>query len=57
MKDKIEATLEYYNVKEEQILKAVNSGKPLTTDEIISYGQQMTEIVHKITALEVAKEN
>jgi len=57
MKDKIETTLEYYHKKEEQILEAVNSSTTLTSEDIIHYGEEMSILVNKITALEIAKEN
>lgn len=57
IKDNIDATLEYYHKKEEQILNAVNSNNNLTADEIIHYGEEMAILVYKITALEIAKES
>ena len=57
MKDKIETTLEYYYKKEEQILEAVNSNTNLTSEDIMHYGEEMSILVNKITALEIAKEN
>lgn len=57
MKDKIENTLEYYQIKEQQILEAVNSSNNLTSEEIAHYGEEMAILIYKITALEIAKEN
>jgi len=57
MENKIDKTLQYYLTKEKQILNSVNSNKQLTSDDIIHYGEEMTIIAHKITALEIAKEN
>lgn len=57
MKDKIDATLDYYHIKEKQILAIVNSSSSLTADEIIECGEEMSILMHKITALEIAKEN
>jgi len=57
MEDKIDRTLEYYFVKQKQILTIVNASNSLTVDEIIHYGEEMAIIENKITALEIAKEN
>lgn len=57
MGDKIERTLEYYFVKQKQILTLVNGSKSLSVDDIIDYGEEMSIIENKITALEIAKEN
>ena len=57
MEDKIEKTLEYYIVKQKQILKIVNTSNTLTVDEIIHLGEKISIIENKITALEIAKEN
>lgn len=57
MKDKIEKALEYYSVKQNEILVKVNSISNLTVEDIIHYGEEMAIIENKITALEVAKEN
>ena len=57
MEDKINRTLEYYLVKQKQILTIVNTSNSLTVDDIIDYGDQMFIIENKITALEIAKEN
>ncbi|WP_323787347.1 hypothetical protein [Psychroserpens sp.] len=57
MEDKIDITLEYYLVKQKQILNFMNTNDSLTVDDIIHYGQEMSVIENKITALEVALEN
>jgi hypothetical protein len=57
MENKIDKTLEYYKIKELQILNAVNSNNKLTSDEIIHFGKEAAIVMHKITALEIAKEN
>ncbi|WP_460220551.1 hypothetical protein [Psychroserpens sp. MEBiC05023] len=57
MNNKIETTLEYYHKKEEQILNIINSNNNLTADDIIHYGEEMSILIYKITALEIAKEN
>ncbi|WP_198520005.1 hypothetical protein [Olleya sp. Bg11-27] len=57
MEDKIESTLAYYNQKRKGILEAVNSSSHLTAEQIIDYGEEMSILEYKITALEVAKEN
>lgn len=57
MDDKIEIALSYYGQKQKQILDAVNSNSNLTADQVISFGEEMSILEYKITALEVAKEN
>ncbi|WP_272023139.1 hypothetical protein [Olleya namhaensis] len=57
MDDKIEIALNYYGQKQKQILDAVNLNSNLTADQIISFGEEMSILEYKITALEVAKEN
>jgi hypothetical protein len=57
MTDKIENTLEYYKIKEQQILNTVNSQNNLTAEDIVHYGKEMSILTYKITALEIAKEN
>ncbi|MFK7783174.1 hypothetical protein [Psychroserpens sp.] len=57
MEDKIDRTLVYYLVKQKQILDKVNMSNSLTVDEIIHYGEEISIIENKITALEIAKEN
>jgi len=57
MNEKIDIAIAYYTKKGEEILEAVNSNSNLTADEIIHYGEEMSVIEYKLTALEVAKEN
>ena len=57
MEDKIDKTIEYYKIKEQQILNAVNSSNNLTADDIMHYGKEISIVMYKITALEIAKEN
>lgn len=57
MEDKINLALEYYTVKQKEILDTINSNNLLTVEDIIQYGEEMAVIENKITALEVAKEN
>ena len=57
MEDKIESALVYYNQKRKGILEAVNSKSNLTAEQIIDYGEEMSILEYKITALEVAKES
>ena len=57
MDDKIEIALSYYGKKQKQILDAVNSSRNLTADQIINFGEEISILEYKITALEVAKEN
>lgn len=53
----IENTISYYQVKQKEILEIINSNSTLTVDEIISYGEELSILEYKLTALEVAKEN
>jgi hypothetical protein len=57
MKDKIETAIDYYAFKSKEILDFVNSNKDLTVDQVIESGEELAILEHKITALEVAKEN
>ena len=57
MKDKIETAIEYYTFKSRELLDFVNSNKNLTVDQVIESGEELAVLEHKITALEVAKEN
>lgn len=57
MKDKIEIAIDYYTFKSKELLDFVNSNKNLTVDQIIETGEELAVLEHKITALEVAKEN
>ncbi len=55
--DKINKTIEYYNIKIETILNFMNTNNNLTIEDIIQNGEQLTILEYKLTALEVAKEN
>ena len=55
--NKIDKTIEYYNVKIHEILNFMNSNNNLTVEEIIHNGEQLSILEYKMTALEVAKEN
>lgn len=55
--DKINKTIEYYNIKVETILNYINTNNNLTIEEVIYNGEQLTILEYKLTALEVAKEN
>ncbi|MBL7558609.1 hypothetical protein JAO71_02240 [Olleya sp. YSTF-M6] len=57
MNDKIETALKYYNQQRQSILDTVNGNSSLTADQIIHFGEEMSILEYKITALEVAKEN
>ena len=57
MKDKINLTIEYYSIKSKELIEIVNNSNSLNADQIISYGEQLSVLENKITALEVAKEN
>ncbi len=57
MKDKIDITLEYYNFKSKEIVDNVNNSKNLTVEEIITSGEELSILEHKITSLEAAKES
>ena len=57
MIDKIDTAIEYYTFKSKEILNLVNSNKNLSVEKIIEYGEELSVLENKITALEVAKEN
>ena len=57
MEDKIETAITYYTFQSNKILKKVNSRSNLTANQIISYGEKLSVLEYKITALEVAKES
>ena len=57
MKDKIDIAIDYYTIKQNELLNLVNSSSSLNTEDIIRYGEEMAVLEHKITALEIAKEN
>ena len=56
-KDKIEETIEYYNLKMDRIVNYINTNNNLTAEQIIYNGEQLAILDYKLTALEVAKEN
>ena len=56
-KDKIDKTIEYYNLKMDSIVNFINSNNNLTAEQIIYNGEQLAILDYKLTALEVAKEN
>jgi hypothetical protein len=56
-KDKIEETIEYYNLKMDRIVNYINANNNLTAEQIIYNGEQLAILDYKLTALEVAKEN
>lgn len=56
MKNKIDSAIEYYLVKQKEILNTVNTNTSLSVEDIIHYGEEMAIIENKITALEVANE-
>jgi len=56
-KDKIEKTIEYYNIKISEIVNYINSSHTLTAEQIIDSGEQLSTLEYKLTALEVAREN
>ncbi len=55
--NKIDKTIEYYNVKIHEILNFINSNNNLTVEQIIDSGEKLSILEYKLTALEVAKEN
>lgn len=55
--DKIDRTIEYYNIKINEILNFMNSNNNLTVEQIIDNGEKLAILEYKMTALEVAKEN
>ena len=57
MQGKIDKTIEYYTFKSNELLTYINSNQNLTIDKIIECGEELAILEHKITALEVAKEN
>ena len=57
MKGKIEKAIEYYFFKSNELKEFVNSNNNLSIEKIIECGEELAILEHKITALEVAKEN
>lgn len=56
-KSKIEKAIDYYSFKSREIRDFVNSSKDLTVDQIVEFGEELSVLEYKITALEVAKES
>lgn len=54
---KIDKTIAYYNIKIDGIVNFINSNTNLSMEQIIQSGEELTVLEHKLTALEVAKEN
>ena len=57
MKDNIEKTIAYYTFKSNELLDFVNTNNNLSVNKIIECGEELAVLEHKITALEIAKEN
>lgn len=57
MDKKLDTAIEYYTIKQKEILELVNNSTSLSVEDIIRYGEEMSVIENKMTALEVAKEN
>ncbi len=57
MISKIEKAIEYYFFKSNELKEFVNSNNNLSIEKIIECGEELAILEHKITALEVAKEN
>ena len=57
MRGKIEKAIEYYTFKSNELKEFVNSSNNLSIEKIIECGEELAILEHKITALEVAKEN
>ncbi|WP_299062550.1 hypothetical protein [uncultured Polaribacter sp.] len=57
MKGKVGKAIEYYTFKSNELLAFVNVNNDLSVDKIIECGEELAVLEHKITALEVAKEN
>lgn len=55
--DKIDKTINYYNIKMNGIVNFINSSNNLTSEQITHSGEQLAKLEYKLTALEVAKEN
>ena len=57
IKTKIDKALDYYNFKSREITSIVNSTSNLTVEQIIEFGEELSVLEYKITALEVARES
>lgn len=56
MKSLLEA-ITYYSDRKEEIMKKVNTNTDLSADMIIEYGNELSILEYKLTALEIAIEN
>ena len=57
VKTKIDKAIDYYSFKSRQIRDFVNSRKDLTVEQIVEFGEELSVLEYKITALEVARES
>jgi hypothetical protein len=57
VKTKIDKAIDYYSFKSREIRNTVNSSKDLTVEQIIEFGEELSILEYKITALEVARES
>ncbi len=57
VKTKIDKAIDYYSFKSRQIKDFVNSSKDLTVEQIVEFGEELSALEYKITALEVARES
>jgi hypothetical protein len=57
VKTKVDKAIDYYSFKSRQVRDFVNSSKDLTIEQIIEFGEELSILEYKITALEVAKES
>jgi hypothetical protein len=57
VESKIRKAIEYYSFKSKEIQEFVNSSKDLTVEQIIEFGEELSKLEYKITALEVANES
>ncbi len=57
VKTKIDKAIDYYSFKSRQIKDFVNSSKDLTVEQIVEFGEELSVLEYKITALEVARES
>ena len=54
---KIDTAIDYYEDRTREIMEEINSDKRISIDGVISYGKELESISHKISALEMAKNN
>jgi hypothetical protein len=57
VKTKIDKAIDYYSFKSREIRNTVNASKDLTVEQIIEFGEELSILEYKITALEVARES